>query len=168
MHGSRCAWVALLATLPLTGNVRDSKNFCEQPAMAGALAREANVRWSGSSTTGGPFPARVGAFGSPCTAHAHTRARAHARARPRCTLQNTIPLHCTSTTTAHFCTCTLTCSRRSGAGGRGGHCRARHGRAAPFYRHREPPRGLQPLGASTHWDDKVRVRDIRQWVVARQ
>ena len=90
--------------------------------MAGALAREANVRWSGSSTTGGPFPARVGAFGSPCAAHAHTRARAHARARPRCTLQHTFPQHCTSTTTAHFCMCKLTCPYRSGASGRGGRC----------------------------------------------
>ena len=112
--------------------------------MAGALAREANVRWSGSSTTGGPFPARVGAFGSPCAAHAHTRARAHARVRPRCTLQHTFPQHCTSTTTAHFCMCTLTCPHRSGASGRGGRCWARHGWAPPIFGHREPPRGLQP------------------------
>ena len=112
--------------------------------MAGALAREANVRWFGSSGTGGPFPARVGSSGSACAAHAHMRARAHTRARPRCTLHHTFPLHCTSTTTAHFCTCTLTCSRRRGASGRGGLYWARHGWAAPIFRHREPLRGLQP------------------------
>ena len=90
------------------------------------------VRWLHSSGTGGPFPARVGSFGSPCAAHAHTRARAHARVRPRCTLQHTFPQHCTSTTTAHFCTCKLTCALRSGASGRGGLYWARHGWAAPI------------------------------------
>ena len=112
--------------------------------MAGALAARGEVRQLCSSTTGGPFPAWVGSFGSTCAAHAHTRARAHARTRPRCTLQHTSPLHCTSTTTAHFCTCQLTCAHRSGASGRGGRCRARHGRAAPIRRHRERLRGLQP------------------------
>ena len=102
------------------------------------------VRWLHSSGTGGPFPARVGSSGSPCAAHTHTRARAHARARPRCTLQHTFPLHCTSTTTAHFCTCKLTGAHRSGASGRGGRRRARHGRARPKSWHREPQRGLQP------------------------
>ena len=33
--------------------------------MAGALAREAQVRWLSSSRTGGPFLARVGSFGPP-------------------------------------------------------------------------------------------------------
>ena len=97
-----------------------------------------------SSGTGGPFLARVGSFGSPCAAHTHTRARARACTRPRCTLQHTFPLHCTSTTTAHLCTCALTCALRSGASGRGGLYWARHGWAAPIFRHREPLRGLQP------------------------
>ena len=97
-----------------------------------------------SSTTGGPFPAWLGSFGSTCTAHAHTRARAHARARPRCTLQNTFPQHCTSTTTAHFCTCTLTCTPRSGAGGRCGLCRAWRRVSQPPIRRRASLRGLQP------------------------
>ena len=100
--------------------------------MAGALAREAQVRWLSSSRTGGPFLARVGSFGSPCAAHTHTRARARACTRPRCTLQHTFPLHCTSTTTAHLCTCALTCALRSGASGRGGLYWARHGWAAPI------------------------------------
>ena len=100
--------------------------------------------WLSSSETGGPFLARVGSFGSPCAAHTHTRARARACTRPRCTLQHTFPLHCTSTTTAHLCTCALTCALRSGASGRGGLYWARHGWAAPIFRHREPLRGLQP------------------------
>ena len=111
--------------------------------MAGALAREANVRWFGSSTTGGPFPARVGAFGSPCAAHAHARARAHAPTRPRCTLTHTFPWHCTNTTTAHFCTCKLTYAPHSGAGERGGLCWARLRGSRPRLGRREPPRGLQ-------------------------
>ena len=97
-----------------------------------------------SSGTGGPFLARVGSFGSPCAAHTHTRARARACTRPRCTLQHTFPLHCTSTTTAHLCTCALTCALRSGASGRGGLYGARHGWATPTLRHRGPLRGLQP------------------------
>ena len=102
------------------------------------------VRWLHSSGTGGPFPARVGSSGSPCAAHTHTRARAHARARPRCTLQHTFSLHCTSTTTAHFCTCTLTCASRSGTSGRGGLSWARHRAPQPQIQRREPPRALQP------------------------
>ena len=72
--------------------------------MVGALAREAQVRWLHSSGTGGPFPTRVGAFGSACAAHTHARARAHARTRPRCTLQHIFSWHCTttSTTTLHI------------------------------------------------------------------
>ena len=112
--------------------------------MAGALAREANVRWFGSSGTGGPFPARVGSSGSACAAHAHTRARARARTRPRCTLQHTFPMHCTSTTTAHSCTCTLTCASRSGASGRDGLCWARRRGSRPRIRRRGPQRGLHP------------------------
>ena len=96
-----------------------------------------------SSGTGGPFLARVGSFGSPCAAHTHTRARARACTRPRCTLQHTVPLHCTSTTTAHLCTCALTCALRSGASGRGGLYWARHGWAAPIFRRCGPLRGLQ-------------------------
>ena len=95
------------------------KTFCEQRPMAGALAARGEVRQLSSSRTGGRFPARVGSLGSTCAAHAHTRARAHARARPRCTLQNTFPQHCTSTTTALFCICILTCASHSGEGGRG-------------------------------------------------
>ena len=120
------------------------KSSVNSGPMAGGSMRASARPPSQRSAQGEPRPVAPGPSGSTCTAHNHTRARAHARARPRCTLQNTIPLHCTSTTTAHFGTCTLTCSRRSGASGRGGRCRARHGRAAPFYRHREPPRGLQP------------------------
>ena len=112
--------------------------------MAGALAREAQVRWLHSSGTGGPFPTRVGAFGSACAAHTHTRARAHARARPRCTLQHTFSWHCTSTTTAHFCTCKLTCgcACHSGAGGRGGPCWPRDRVSRPPNRRCKPLRGL--------------------------
>ena len=110
--------------------------------MAGALAREAQVRWLHSSGTGGPFPTRVGAFGSACAAHTHTRARAHARTRPRCTLQHTFSWHCTSTTTAHFCTCKLTCACHSGAGGRGGPCWPRDRVSRPPNRRCKPLRGL--------------------------
>ena len=112
--------------------------------MAGALAARGEVRQSSSSRTGGRFPARVGSLGSTCAAHAHTRARAHARARPRCTLQNTFPQHCTSTTTALFCICTLTCASHSGAGGRDGLGLAWHRRSQPLVRRRESLRGLQP------------------------
>ena len=66
-----------------------------------------DVRWFGSSRTGGPFQVCVGSFGGASAVHEHTRARARARARPRCTLQHTIPWSCTYTTPAHFCTCTL-------------------------------------------------------------
>ena len=119
--------------------------------MAGALAREANVRWSGSSATGGPFPARVGAFGSPCAAHAHTRARTHVPTRPRCTLPHTFPWHCTSTTTAHFCTCKLTCAPHSGAGERGGLCWARLRDPRPRFRRRRPQRGIQAPQHKASW-----------------
>ena len=125
--------------------------------MAGTLAARGEVRQSCCSTTGGPFPAWVGSFGSTCTAHAHTRARAHARARPRCTLQNTFPQHCTSTTTAHFCPCTLTCasvcgSVRAGAAGFG-LCQARaRGRGSrPPIRRQGPLRGLQPPTHEAAW-----------------
>ena len=96
------------------------------------------------SAQGEPRPVAPGPSGSTCAAHNHARARAHERARPRCTLQHTIPLHCTCTTHAHFCMCKLTCPRRRGASGRGGLYWARHGWAAPIFRHREPLRGLQP------------------------
>ena len=123
------------------------KTFCEQRPMAGALAARGEVRQSSSSRTGGRFPARVGSLGSTCTAHAHTHARASTlmtHEHTPITLQNTFPQHCTSTTTAHFCMCKLTCSYRSGASGRGGRCWARHGWAPPISGHREPLRGLQP------------------------
>ena len=112
--------------------------------MAGGSVRASAGPPSQRSAQGEPRPVARGPSGSTCAAHNHTRARAHARARPRCTLQHTNPLHCTCTTHAHFCSCTLTCPPRSGASGRGGRCWARHGWAPPIFGHREPPRGLQP------------------------
>ena len=54
------------------------KNFREQvhgmavgPAPAPAARSRQRPRWFGSSGTGEPFPAGVGAFGSTCAAHAH-------------------------------------------------------------------------------------------------
>ena len=61
-----------------------------------------------------------------------------------CEVLNVTARHSAITTTAHFGACALTCTCRSGASGRGGLHRARHGGAAPIFRHREPPRALQP------------------------
>ena len=79
--------------------------------------------------------------------------RAHARARTRAYAPSVhTPAHIS--TALHnqarplhifdFGACALTCTCRSGASGRGGLHRARHGGAAPIFRHREPPRALQP------------------------
>ena len=85
-----------------------------------------------------------------CT-HARARARAHACARPRYTLQNTFPQHCTSTTTAHFCTCTIACVSGSGARGRGGLYQARGRGSRPPIRRQGPLRGLQPPTHEAAW-----------------
>ena len=124
---------------------RNKKLSVNSASMAGGSVRASAGPPSQRSTQGGPRPVAPGPSGSTCAAHNHTRARAHARARPRCTLQHTIPLHCTFTTHAHFCTCTMTYPPRRGAGGRSGRRRARQGGAAPTERHRGPPQGLQPL-----------------------
>ena len=126
------------------GVTRSKHEQCSDGVWRGGSMRASAGPPSQRSAQGEPRPVAPGPSGSTYAAHNHTRARAHARARPRCTLQHTNPLHCTCTTHAHFCSCTLTCPPRSGASGRGGRCWARHGWAPPIFGHREPPRGLQP------------------------
>ena len=98
-----------------------AKTSVNSAPMAGGSMRASAGPPSQRSAQGEPRPVAPGPSGSTYAAHNHTRARAHARARPRCTLQNTFPQHCTSTTTALFCICTLTCATTYGPTWRHGH-----------------------------------------------